>query len=214
MLVLVTDDTKVNTPDTEPAGATGEPGEPEKSLFGVPVSVFVKGGTSTSAHDRQVAAIEADAERRRDIAAEERKIAAVPLEQGGGKIYSNQFSSNANVEAGFVLLKYLTPKGDVRYENGDELQCLADVHMLAADELSLTLVCPTCKSRGVPQGQCQMRLRQKNKNFDLDLSKAGQMFVFDGKPYRSAGVVRESERFRCDQCGWTARIVDNCVRPE
>lgn len=207
-------DKTIETHDTEPSGPSEE-AAPQPSIFGLPVAAYIKGGgTTTSAHDKRVMEIEADAERRRDQALAEKKLASAPIEEGGAKVFTHHLSSNANVEAGFVLLQYLTPKGDVRYENGEELQCLADVHMLSADELCLTLVCPSCKNRGIPQGQCQMRIRQKNKHFDLDVTKAGELIVFEGKPYRSAGVVRESDRFRCDQCGWAARIINNCVRPE
>jgi len=191
----------------------------EKNLFGLPLAAFVKGGTTTSRHDRMVVELEADAEKRRDEAIAERQVASVPVEHGGAKILTHKFSPSGDVGAGFVLLRYLTPRGDIRYENGDELQCLADVHVVGPEELCLTIVCPSCKAGGYgrpsrPQGQSQIRIRQSNKRFEFDATKAGELILFEGKPYRSAGVVRESERFSCPDCGWAARIVENCVRPD
>lgn len=193
--------------------------ETPKELFGLPVSMFVKGGTTSSGHDRMVAELEQDAERRRNEADQEKKLSSVPIEHGGARLRTHKFSEHGDVGSGFILLRYMTPGGEIRYENGDELQCLADVHVLGPEELCLTLVCPSCKAGGPgrpprPQGQSQIRIRQSNKSFDFDVTKAGELILFEGKPYRSAGVVRESERFSCPDCGWSARIIDNRVRPE
>jgi hypothetical protein len=80
-------------------------------------------------------------------------------------------------------------------------------------ELTLVLVCPRCQER-MPQGQCQIQVRQSNRIWHLDPSTAGSLIVFEGHPYRSAGTVMESEKFTCPRCAWQARIDKNRVWPE
>lgn len=191
--------------------------EPEaggETLFGRPLDMFVRGGTHTSGHDRMMAERVADAEHRRDVAAKERQLAAVPIEDGGAQMFTNNLALNPQAEAASVLLKYCTPRGEVKTERGDELQCLADVLMVSPTELGLVLVCPGCKARGDHLGECQLRILQSNRKWYLDTSKAGELIVFEGKPYRSAGEVMDCERFSCPNCGWAARIHKNMVIPD
>jgi hypothetical protein len=191
----------------------------DRPVFGLPQAMFVKGGTPTMAHERQVAELEADAEHRRDMQARERQIASVPIEEGGGKIFTNHMAASPDEAGGaqlYVLLKYMTAHGEDKRQNGDQLECLADV-VVGADpggpaKLSLILVCPQCKERGMPQGQAQLRIHQSNRHWELDARKRGEPFLFEGNVYPSAGEVT-SERFTC-VCGWAARIDKNRVIPD
>jgi len=198
--------------------------EAPPTLFGVPLASFVRGGTPTMAHERAVAEQEADAEKRRDIAAAERRIARVPIEQGGGKIYQTRMTENASVPQAYVLLDYLTARGEPIMYMGQPLQCLADIIISGAkiksggfgihgQEMTLQIVCPQCVSRGMPMGQAQLTIRQSNKQWELDTSKAGLPLIFMGEAFPSAGRIVECERFSCP-CGWSARIYDNKVRAE
>jgi len=209
------EDAAPKTPSAEPKT---EPQEAPREIFGVPLAAFVKGGTSTSQNDRRIAEVEADAERRRDIAARERAIAKVPIEKGGGKIYSNSLTDKPEIAQAYVELTYLTPRGE---DTG--IKCLADVlvgaHPPHPAELTLVLVCPRCKARGVPQGQCQIRIHQCNKRWELDTRTAGELIMWEEngnlRPYRSAGKIMECERFECGYCGnWSARIDKNRVWPD
>jgi len=221
------------TSTTLPAPPSSPPPAEEgrKLLFGLPVDMFEKGGTHTSGHDRTVAAAEADPEKRRDVHDVEKRLARIPVEQGGGKIFENRFNpgSHGAQVSPMVLLKYLTPGGEERYENGDQLQCLADIKVgidpLLPGELTLILVCPKCQE-SEPQGQNQIQIRQTNKKWELDTTTAGEPFEWvewtraaDGWKksifvFPSAGVVRETEPFSCPKCGWRARIEKNRVRPD
>jgi hypothetical protein len=187
----------------------------DATVFGLPQAMFVKGGTTSMAHDRMVAEQEADAERRRSVQDAERQAASLPIEDGGGKLYSNNLSGNAGVSPK-VLLRYLTQGGEERYESGDRLECLADIMVgldpLKPAELTLILVCPRCKTQK-PQGQCQIQVRQSNRRWELDPRTQGEPILFEGSVYVSAGMVMESERFSCPDCGWAARIDKNRVRP-
>lgn len=197
-----------------------------RTVMGLPMAAFVRGGTTSSRHDRFAAEQHLDAEARRNDAdaAKERELARTPLEQGGGVMFGGRFLPAADAGGSFVLLVYLNPKGEVLYESGEEFQCLADLTVLEGGELCLVIVCPACLTRGVHHDQCQMRVRQTNKHFEFSTKGAGDLIVFKEydhvlekfveKVYKSAGTIVESERFRCDQCGWTARIVNNRVRPD
>lgn len=205
-------------PKAPAAEPTPEPIEAPREIFGLPLAAYVKGGTSTSANDRRIAEVEADAERRRNTADRERALARIPIEQGGGKIYGGPLTDKPEIAQAYVELSYLTPRGEPT-----GLKCLADVlvgaHPPHPTELTLVLVCPRCKERGVPQGQCQIRIHQCNKHWELDTRTSGELILWeeDGKlkPYRSAGKVMECERFECGYCGnWSARIDKNCVWPD
>lgn len=210
--------------NNKPASVSPEPStEPESSkIFGVPVEVFVRGGTSTTANDKRVAELKADAIKRRAEADEERRIANVPIEDGGGKMFTNKLTDRPDVEQSYVELAFVNSKGEPIYDCGEEVKCLADLVVLSKDELAIIMVCPRCFGKGMPLDQCQIRIRQSNKRFEIDHSKAGTpIFWCEGndaqgkkiiKVYRSAGVIRESEHFTCD-CGWSARIANNKIIP-
>lgn len=208
----------------EPSVNSSEtPNSPPSSLFGLPMAMFVRGGSSTFANDKRVAELKADAEHRRALADKERALARLPVEQGGAQMFTNNLTDNAGVDQAYVELHFLNKRGEPWYQYGEPVKCLADVVMISATELALVIACPSCKERGLPLDQCQLRIRQSNKSWELDTSKAGELILWveghnpDGskiiKPYRSAGVIRESERFRCD-CGWSARISMNKIVQE
>lgn len=203
----------------QPENAAPPAPAPEPKMWGVPLESFVRGArTRTMAHDQQVAEEEADAEKRRAVAAKERAMSKVPIHQGGAMLYQNKFQDSPESAESFISLEYVTVRGEPMYLNGQELGCLADVTVLPDGAIQFHIVCPQCKSMDVPQGRCQMRVNSKNKRFEIDFSTAGEMVMFnDGfgpRAYRSAGVIRETERLRCDQCGWACRIIKNKVRPE
>jgi len=184
------------------------------TIAGLPMAMFIRGGgTPTMAHERAIAEAEADAEKRRDEALEERKLSRAPVEHGGGKIFENR-SLDPGASEAYVLLDLVNSKGDPIIDHGVAVQCLADVRVLSADELALVVVCPRCVSRRIPQGQCQIQIRQKNRSWHLDTRQAGKPIFFDGKMFQSAGTVMDSERFGCSACGWTARIDNNKLRSE
>lgn len=212
---------------------TESPSTPELPVYGgYKYNSFVRRGTTTFAHDNMVAAAEEDANRRRKVADAERALSRIPIEDGGAKMFTHRMvdagkgavmtrPGQAGGEA-YVRLAYITNRGERVTRDGKEMVCLADIGVLEGGELFLMLVCPRCLNNKVPHGQCQMRVRQKNKWFDFDPTptaragdmKNGDVFVFEDRVYTSAGLVRESELFRCYQCNWGARIVNNEVRSE
>jgi len=212
-------------PTPEPAPAAPEEGPRE--IMGLPVDMFVKGGTTSMRHDRMVQQEEAEAERRRDEHDAMKRMAQVPVDQGGAMMFNNQLQPNPQgvpMETPKVELVYLTAGGEPEYNKGKPLKCLADILVgmdpAHPEELTLVLVCPSCETR-MPQGQCQIQLRQTNRKWELDTRAAGTLILWEEevgnrkvvRTYRSAGVVMESERFTCPRCPWSARIDKNRVRP-
>jgi hypothetical protein len=197
-----------------PAGPVVLPAD--SPVFGLPQAMLVR-RHPTMAHEQpwQARGVRASARH----LARERRIASVPIEEGGGKIFTNRMAASPDEAGGaqlYVLLKYLTAHGEDKRQDGDQLECLADV-IVGADpggpaKLSLILVCPQCKERGMPQGQAQLRIHQSNRHWELDTRKRGEPFLFEGNVYPSAGEVT-SERFTC-VCGWAARIDKNRVIPD
>jgi hypothetical protein len=174
---------------------------------------FVRGGTTSFGHDMELQKNIAEADARRLEADKERGLV-----KDGARVYTNKLSENGSIPQAYVLLDYLTAKGEPLYDHGVPVQCLADLQMLNPldpGELTLTIVCPSCIARG-PKGSqqfSQLRIRQKNRSWHLDTRTAGELIVFEGHPYRSAGMIMDSEVIRCGECGWAARIDKNKVRP-
>jgi hypothetical protein len=193
-------------PVTKPASAS-----PEPQVMGLPLGMFIKGGTTTIAHDNAVAEYKLDVARRRAVADQERAAAQRPVEEGGAIVHTNKLTDSPDANVAHVLLKYLTPQGEQKYANGNEFQCLGDIVMVSETELALILVCPGCMERGMPMDLCQIKINQSNRKWELDTRKAGELIMFDDHPYRSAGEIMDCERFSCSQCGWAARIDKNRV---
>ncbi len=198
-----------DTAESEAGEAQGE--NPMLSLSGI--QGFVRGGTSTSANDRELEKQFQDAERRRDQAEEQHKIASIPIDEGGGKEYTHKLTDNPDVPKAYIFLKYLTPQGE---DTGE--RCLADLLIGMGndpDEMALILVCYKCAQLGIRHhDQIQLQIRQSNRNFHFAPGAGKQRFMFEGKTYFSAGMIMESEKFTCPNCGWTAHIDKNRVWPE
>jgi hypothetical protein len=209
----------------KPAAPAASPGA-DKTVSGSPDSAFsagptlrapegfVRGGTTSFGHDMLLQKSIAEADARRAEADEERGYV-----KDGAKVYTNKFSRHGEAPQAYVLLDYMTDRGEPLYDHGVPVQCLADIQMLDPldpSNLTLTIVCPSCIARG-PKGSqqfSQLTIQQKNRGWHLDTRTTGELIMFEGRPYRSAGTVMDSEKIRCPDCGWTARIDKNKVRPQ
>jgi len=197
------------TVDDLRGGRLTEPGSADPAtVMGLPVAMFMKGGTPTYAHEMAVKAQHADAERRRDVAAAEHRIASVPLAQGGGKMLGGRIS-DPQKSAAYVLLDYVNARREPLLFRGQPLQCLADI-MALDDDLALMIFCLSCKKRGEPLDHCILRIFKKNRAWHLDTRTSGELILFEGSVYRSAGTIQDSERFTC-VCGWSAHIDRNQI---
>jgi hypothetical protein len=156
----------------------------------LPLAMWVQGGTTTSGHDEWLAKHDRDAKQRRAVADAERKVASVPIEQGGGRLYSHEVEHEG--------------VGDV----------LVVTEPAFPGEMFLQLFCPFClESKRKTPDLCIIRIRQSNRRWGLDDRTKGSQFhsACDGQVYVSAGVVRDSEEFNCPDCHWRAAIDKNKV---
>ena len=191
--------------------------ESEQKLFGVPMDAFVKFGTTTGAHDQWMAQQQAEAEERRRIDDEEKRIARDHGADKGNpfdvaKMHTNTFTDHPEIARAYVPLSYMSRNGkEVEYEGVGDVIMVQDPKF--PDELALLLFCPKCKER-LPADRCIITVRQSNRPWGLDTSKAGELCVFEGWAFRSAGVISDGELFTCPRCPWRARVDKNRVRPE
>lgn len=180
---------------------------------------YVKGGTPTAKSEELFERRYQEAEVRRDISAKERAAASIPIEEGGAQLLSNQFTSTPEIPKAFIPLKYVDKRGQQIVIAGVPVMCCADLIIgmdpLLPTELTLILVCPKCSQDSHKRQQDnQIQIRQSNKNFEFVASKGEPTFVFQEKMFRSAGMITQSESFRCPDCDWRARIDNNRVWPD
>lgn len=175
--------------------------------------VFVRGGTTTSKSEELYERRFQEAEVRRDQAAEDKRLASIPVEAGGAKLLTNQMTNHPEIPKAYILLKYVKSNGE---ETG--IECMGDLivgmNPMHPTELTLILVCPRCAQGQKHLQDCQIQLRQTNKNFTLVTGKGAPTFKFEDRVYKSAGVITESEPGTCPDCSWRFRIVNNTVRPD
>lgn len=196
-----------------PAPSTEAP--KAREMFGVPLDVFVKDGTTSMRHDQHMAWMQADARRRREEADAEKKVARENSFKLGNRdnvasLFSHEFTDHPEVQKAYIPLAYMSPNG-----KEVDLYGMGDIFMpqdpKTPDELALMLFCPKCVQR-FPADQCIITVRQSNRHWELDRRKAGQIFIDpDGMPQHSAGEIMDSEKFHCPRCSWAACIDRNKV---
>lgn len=204
-----------DAPAEESRSTASEQAKSLPSMFGVPLDVFVKDGTTSSRHDRYMESQQAEARQRRADADMERKIARENSHKLGNpdnvaSLSTHEFTDHPEVQKAYVPLAYMS-------KNGKEVDLygMADIFMpqdpKTKDELALLLFCPKCIQR-FPPDHCIITVRQSNRRWELDRRKAGQLFIDpDGMPQHSAGEVVDSEKFHCPRCSWAACIDRNRV---
>lgn len=216
----------------EPQGNTPTPAEtlaPELKLEAWNPSVplapmgFMRGGGAvrSSAYQKEIDARFRDAEHRRDQQSIEKKLASIPVDDGGGKMYSNLLAAEGEgqLPEGHVLLEFVNQKGEPLYEFGEPLQMVADIKAAEPQsfpgELTLVFFCPRCKESGMPLGECVLMARQSHRKWHLDARTQGELFVFMGhgkhEPGRSMGKVMDSDRLACPACNWACKIDNNKI---
>lgn len=195
-----------------------KPAKP-RPLGGVPLASFVQLGTTTSGHDQLLAAQLADADRRRAEDDAERRLADEHgLHRGNpadvASRYTSTFTEHPEIQKAYVPLRFMGRGGKgVEYEGVGDIIMPQDPAF--DDELALLIYCPVCLDRRrLPPAHSIIMVRQSNRRWHLDERGAGEMFVWEGQAYRSAGTIRDSERFTCPRCPFRARIDDNRVIPE
>lgn len=190
----------------------------KKVIDGAPMG-FVRGGTRTQASEDLFERRYRDAEQRRNVSDAEKRLAQIPIEKGGAQLQSSQFTTRPDIPKAYIPLLYVDSKGEPIVVNGEPVLCQADLIIgmdpLQPMELSLIIVCPRCSQEAVKHQQDnQLTIRQSNKMFEFVAGKGPPTFVHDGKTFKSAGMIIQSEAFSCGDCGWRARIDHNRVWPD
>lgn len=193
-------------PESSPQPAASAP---VASVYGVPMSVFVRGGTTSSGHDKLMKQQGAEDEARRRESDEEKRL----VREEGAKMYSQNLGTPQQHPV--VKLTMVNPKGEVKFEAGKPIEILADVYSgdnpMDPNDLTLNMACPYCWSNGTPLGRCQFKVRQSNRSWSLVIASSPELVVFDGQVYQGAGTVMDSERIKCPQCSWSFRIDKNRI---
>lgn len=186
---------------------------PSPSVFGVPLAAFVRGGTTSAAHDKLMAQQRAEDEQRRNEADEEKRLAAT---EQGAHLYN--YNMGTPQQHPVVKLTLVSASGDVKFDKSKPIEILADVYSGDnpddPNDLTLNMACPYCWSRGTPLGRCQFKVRQSNRFWGLDVRGQGEVVAFEGQVHRNAGTIMDSEKIRCPQCAWTFRIDRNRIYEE
>lgn len=91
------------------------------------------------------------------------------------------------------------------------IQCdLTIVEVNGQSGLQLNMICPSCVARGIPQGDAQIRIHEKNKRMSLDMSTKGEIWVDPdtGAAHLLAGTIDIDETCRCPMpgCGFKFKI--------
>lgn len=183
--------------------------EAEKSKL----QLIVRGGTTTSAFDNEMAQKMADAEVRREEDEKVKKIGQIPIEQGGGVMYEANFSDPTASPK--VLIKYVGKGKEVRMEQLCEL-----VFDDTSGDHMFIFVCPECFNRGIPSGFAQCHVRASHRAWHLDTKTAGEVKAVKNSDnprgieyYQHAGDIMDSEILRCDgpNCGCAFKIHRNIM---
>ncbi len=185
------------------AAPAASPSEPTKKELVNPLMAWVVGGTTTSKHDEEVARQFAASEHARDVRDEEKRLASIPIEQGGAMMHTRDLRGPAG--ATYVVVDYVNRYGQL-FTTG-----LVDVGMDADGSMFLMLVCPKCIQRGLHHDQAQLKMSQRNKEFEFVPHTRAVFKEFDGTMYRVAGRIRASEKFRCGRCEWVARFDEDQI---
>lgn len=189
----------------------------------LPQMVFVKGGTTTSGHDRLKAEQFADAERRRNQQASQMaagRTGVLPQHlrnqdlngdaPGIGRTSSMKLGGREHAS---IVLSLKHPRDSTVL---DWIMCELSVQPDAygKPELMLILACPRCISRGVRMGDAQIKIVQSNRMFYLDERRAGEIWVNPedvNEVVTLAGTITTNDWCHCPQCDWVFRIDDSIV---
>lgn len=191
----MTDETKPSPPPTAPA-------EREVS---VPLTSFVRGGSVTSAYERQMQEKRADALRRRAADDQQRKTTLV---DPNARLSTTKLGG-AGSHAAIVL--------EIRNSDGkaeDFIICELTVDRDDPAGLGLILIvcCPPCAVR-VGSDEAQMTIRSRHRRFELDERRKGELWVNPNRPEEFvtlAGTIHLTEIVRCPLCS-KAMLIDNSI---
>jgi hypothetical protein len=184
--------------------------DPGPKSLELPMAMWVRGGTTSSQHDRSVAEARADADRRRAVEdARQRLVLNNPNE---GRIRSLDLTDSH--QHPIVVLRVTRPE-DLVCEMTCELiwRPTSPPFQGRDHQWLLQLVCPACVYRhGRRVGESQLSIQEINRAFEIDRRRMGELYVTpDGEAFTLAGTVHTKDWIHCDHlgCGFHFRITDS-----
>jgi hypothetical protein len=171
-----------------------------------PVTIM-KGGTNSSEFDRLIAAKKLEADRRRAASDADRKVASVPIAQGGAMLRELDMGSPKRNLVGVVQLVN-TAGTHERFMQVDIVDGESNGQIIR----TIVLVCPLCIERGLPQDQAQISIRDDHRKWYLDERTRGQVFTDPStlQVYALAGTIVAPGPYRCSayNCGHRSFRID------
>ena len=178
----------------------------EPKTIDAPVSGWVKGGTTSLAWDNEQARLKADAEKRR--AQEDERMRIVKENPNEARI--NEVKLGGQSQHASIVL-------EVKHAKDNTVLDYVICELMVEDEhLVLNMACPKCADRGIPDN---FKISQKNRRFELDTRRAGELWVNPKPPHETAtlaGAITLLEWVKCPNlgCPWKLIIDNNVLRME
>jgi len=195
----MSDDTKTPSLAQAAAGPSGEVVKP-RSIEN-PMTSWVRGGTVTSAHERQLEQQKHEAEQARQVEDARERIAA----QNPDNAKQHKHVIGGNKAFPGIVLEVREPRD---HKVLDYIEC----ELTAVDDGSLVLViaCWSCYQK---TGRTeQLTIRQNHRRFELDMRRAGEIWVnpITKQVITLAGTIHLTEVTTCPVCSMRF-VIDNSV---
>ena len=186
--------------------------EDASSIGASPLTIIVKGGTRSSAHDKARAQENQATELGR--AHQDRQVASQGDRMTKDGFVSSHLTSLRMMDTGSprLVLFYLNRDKSIRQE------CVAEVVVMGDGDSLFTMVCPKCLERGESHGASQVMVRNSHRKFHIDPRRLGEIVMLTdpfGQPFqvRICGTVTCEEILRCSNvgCTWAVQVSESKV---
>ena len=188
--------------------------EDASSIGASPLTIIVKGGTTSSAYDKERAKQQQVTELGRSH--QDRQVAAAAQGDRMTKegFVSSHLTSLRMMDTGSprLVLFYLNKDKSIRQE------CVAEIVVMPDGDSLFTMVCPKCLERGESHGSSQVMVRNSHRKFHIDPRKLGTIVMLNdpfGQPFqvRICGTVTCEEILRCSNvgCTWAVQVSESKV---
>jgi hypothetical protein len=187
--------------------------------FGGVPTILVKGGTTSSSYDKEMALRRADAERRRAFQDAQAAVARNNgLSREGFSIARLGSARMITQETPRLVLYYMNADKTVRQECKSEITFYEDPTRPGAMDMMFAMVCPRCLERGIAEGESQMLIRSSHRKFWIDERLKGSVVALrdpwgNPDPVIICGTVTVQDVVRCSNhnCNYAVRIQDSKV---